>query len=65
MRLKSGPEPADQHPPANELPETDPAIVNAISRQLRGYYARMIGEPVPDHLLDLVAKLERSVGAEE
>ncbi len=35
-----------------------PPIASAIGRELRVMYRQMMDEPVPDHLLDLVARLD-------
>ena len=43
---------------------TDAAVIEAIGRQLRGYYRRTMNEPVPDELVELVVRLERASGAE-
>jgi hypothetical protein len=37
-----------------------PAIQGKIGRELRGMYATLLREPVPDYILTLIARLSRS-----
>jgi hypothetical protein len=41
-------------------PRLDPAAEARIGRKLKAMYDQVVNEPVPDHLLDLLGKLDAS-----
>lgn len=51
----------DEAAPKGRAGKEPPAIASAIGRELRVMYRQMMDEPVPDHLLDLVARLDSEV----
>lgn len=48
-----------QSPPSARLPrKLDPNVDAMIGAKLRGYYDGLMAEPVPDRILELLAKLD-------
>jgi len=43
-------------------PQIDPRIQSEIGKHLRAHYDDVVNEPVPDKFMELLAKLEKSVG---
>jgi|APMI01.1.fsa_nt_gi hypothetical protein len=46
--------PPSEHPPR----KLDPKVDAMIGAKLRGYYDGLVAEPVPDRILELIAKLD-------
>ena len=47
------------HPPYREPVRVSRAELGRLGRDLRAMYQALLSEPVPDHLLDLIQRLEQ------
>jgi hypothetical protein len=59
-RFPSGsPRPQSVRLVSPEEPKLDPKLQALIGEQLRGYYAELLSEPVPERFAELVKRLDR------